>query len=164
LRPTIPQSVKANCRWKAFGTYPKLGLVDLTGLPPLCLCKGTQKEAENVTWKLLAYLCHNSHHCNFQGPICIFEVKDLYNFYLWYKINIIISHLPSHNISLWCYQMTWSEHNSIIWSNVWQEILNFIIVKQENLIRNFIPLFDVVKTFCSNNAHEEQMKSFNWTC
>lgn len=99
----------------------------------------------------------------FKAPICIFEVKDLYNSYLWYKINIIISHLPSHNISLWCYQMTWSEHNWIIWIYVWQENLNFIIVKQENIICNFIPLFDVVKTFCWNNAHEEQMKSFNWT-
>jgi len=143
-----------------FWHLPKLGLVDLTWLPPLCLVRGL-KRGRKCHMKIACYLCHNSHHC----PICIFEDKDLNNFfYLWYKISIRISHFPSHNISLWCYQMIWSKHNWIIWIYVWQENLNFIIVKQENLICNFIPLFDAVKTFCSNNAHEKQMKSFNWTC
>jgi hypothetical protein len=126
--------------------------------------RGLKKRQKNVTWKLLAYLCHNSHHCNFSRPPFVSSKSKIYTiFNLWYKINITISHLPSHNISLWCYQMTWSEHNWIIWIYVWQENLNFIIIKQQNLIHNFIPLFDVVKTFCWNNAHEEQMKSFNWT-
>lgn len=83
----------------------------------------------------------------FKAPFVSLKTKIYTIFYLWYKINIRISHLPSHNISLSCYQTTWSKHNWIIWIYVWKENLNFIIVKQENLTCNFTPLFDVVKHF-----------------